>query len=231
VKQVHARSDRRHPLATAGLYVGGACLAYAAYTWWSYGRRHPSDGRGDPLLDEVMPRFDVAERHAIDVAAPASEAFRALGEVDFMGSSLVRGIVRTREALLGVGGGPPLPDAGLLTQMQTLGWRVLLEEPGRAVAVGTVTRPWQGNVVFRPLDLAGFKAFAEPDYVKIAWTLRVEPIANGRSRVSTETRVATTDASARRRFRRYWLLFSPGIRLIRLALLGDVRRLAERRGA
>jgi hypothetical protein len=45
----------------------------------------------------------------------------------------------------------------------------------------------------------------------------------------TETRALATDAEARRRFRRYWAAFSPGIILIRRAMLRPVRHEAERR--
>jgi hypothetical protein len=40
--------------------------------------------------------------------------------------------------------------------------------------------------------------------------------------------VSTTDATARRRFRRYWAVMSPGILLIRYEMLRLVRREAER---
>ena len=42
--------------------------------------------------------------------------------------------------------------------------------------------------------------------------------------LSTETRVLTTDAASRRKFRRYWFVFSPGIRLIRHAALNLAKR-------
>jgi hypothetical protein len=44
----------------------------------------------------------------------------------------------------------------------------------------------------------------------------------------SETRVAATDPEARRRFRRYWARFAPGIVLIRYDLLWRLKRLAER---
>ena len=43
----------------------------------------------------------------------------------------------------------------------------------------------------------------------------------------TETRARGTDEDARRRFRRYCRLFSPGIVLLRLVLLPAVRRVCE----
>jgi hypothetical protein len=46
-----------------------------------------------------------------------------------------------------------------------------------------------------------------------------------------ETRVTTTDSVARAKFRRYWAVFSPGIKLIRWLLLPQVRAEAERHAA
>jgi hypothetical protein len=67
--------------------------------------------------------------------------------------------------------------------------------------------------------------------VKIVWTLRADPDGDGASVVRTETRVTTTDADARRKFRRYWSLASPGIVLIRRLALPLVKADAERRAA
>jgi hypothetical protein len=57
----------------------------------------------------------------------------------------------------------------------------------------------------------------------------VDPIDASRSIFSTETRAATTDARARAKFRVYWSFLSPGIRLIRVAMLRAVKREAEAR--
>lgn len=75
--------------------------------------------------------------------------------------------------------------------------------------------------------LRSLVAFHEPEFVKIAWTLEVEP-RDGGSRFRTETRAIGTDARARRWFRVYWSLVSPGVVLIRHALLPILKRDAER---
>lgn len=49
------------------------------------------------------------------------------------------------------------------------------------------------------------------------------------STLRTETRAIATDADARKKFRRYSSFFSPGIILIRWAVLAPVKREAERR--
>jgi hypothetical protein len=83
--------------------------------------------------------------------------------------------------------------------------------------------------VFRALPPGEFAAFGEPGYMKILWTLRTDPIGPGESLFSTETRVVSTDATARARFRWYWSSFSPGMILIRWLSLGPLRAEAERR--
>ena len=135
----------------------------------------------------------------------------------------------SREILLGAAPDDRPRPAGLVAEMQALGWGVLADVPGREVVVGAVTRPWEANVVFRALPPDQFAAFSEPGYVKIAWTLRAEPTSPSASVFLTETRALATDTAARERFRTYWSFLSPGIILIRLAVLAPVKREAERR--
>ena len=120
------------------------------------------------------------------------------------------------------------PDAAtrprsLRAEVKSLGWGVLAEVPGREIVLGAVTQPWTANVVFRALPPDTFAAFHEPDYVKIAWTLRADPIGAADSVFRTETRVTTTDRQARRKFRWYWARFSAGIVLIRRMTLERFR--------
>jgi hypothetical protein len=180
-------------------------------------------------LDRFIPIWEVRERHQTVVAAPAEVTWAAARALDLRQSPLVRAIFRARELLMG--SAPALrPAVGdFVTEMLALGWRVLAEEPGRTLVMGAVTQPWKADVVFRGLPPEEFTRFAEPGYAKIAWTLEAEPCGAGRSVFRTETRVVTTDPGSRRRFRRYWVLLSAGIRLIRYASLRLVRREAERR--
>ena len=83
-------------------------------------------------------------------------------------------------------------------------------------------------MTFRSVPADDFAAFAEPDYVKIAWTVRADPLDEKSAVFRTETRVLPTDAAARAKFRRYWPFFSPGIKLIRRVALREVRSQAAR---
>jgi hypothetical protein len=222
------RSICRWIAAGAGM-AAGAFATYAAVTWLRYGDAGPSadPDEHDPLLDRLMPRYDIVERHHIGVAAPADAVLAAAREVDLQGSWIARAIFRAREILLGAepdAGGRP---HGLVAETTSLGWRVLAEEPGRELVVGAVTRPWEANVTFEGLAPEAFAAFDDPGYVKIAWTLRADPVDGAHTIFRTETRALATDASARARFRRYWACLSPGIILIRLVLLRPVKHAAE----
>ena len=204
--------------------------AYAAVAWLRYGHASPAtDVNGDPLLDRFMPIFEIAERHHIRVDAPAAITLTAACEADLEQSPVVRAIFRARERVLG---SEPVTNArprGLLASTQSLGWAVLAEVPGRQVIMGAVTRPWEADVTFRGLPPDEFIAFDEPGYVKIAWTLRADPIGAERSVFRTETRAVATSPEARRKFRRYWSLLSPGIIVIRWMMLTPVKSDAERR--
>ena len=144
-------------------------------------------------------------------------------------SPVIRAIFKARE--LALGGDPdtrPLPTA-LYDQMRSIGWVVLSEQAGREIVFGAVTQPWVAAPTFRSIPADQFREFCEPGFVKIVWTLRADPIDDEQSIFHTETRVCTTDAEARARFRKYWSFVAPGVKLIRAAMLQPLRRSAEQR--
>lgn len=209
-----------------------AAAAYAAYagaTWLRYGRpRGPTVEESDHLLDTFMPVYDVVDRHHVRVEAPAAVTLDTAGRMELSRLPAIRAIFKCRELLLGARPGEARRPRGLLDETLSLGWSVLAEKPHREIVVGAVTRPWEPNVTFRSIPATDFASFSEPDYVKIVWTLRADPIGDTASLFRTETRAVATDAAARAKFRRYWSLLSPGIRLIRRLSLQPLKRIAER---
>jgi hypothetical protein len=213
--------------------VGFAAASYATYvavTWYRYGHvaqpAHPEDG--DSLLDRI-PTYEVVERHHLRVVAPAENTFSAACNMNLQQSAVVRAIFKGRELILGSEPEERSCPLGLVAQAKAWGWGVLAEDPGREIIFGGTTQPWLANPVFRALPPEEFEAFHEPSYVKIAWTLRADPIDATKSVFRTETRVATTDPTSRAKFRRYWAFVSPGIILIRWISLGPLKAEAERR--
>jgi hypothetical protein len=217
-------------LAAGAGVAAGAYAAYAAISWHRYGRaKKPAELEQDELLDRFIPEYEVVERHAIHIDAPASMTLAAACEQDLLQVPLIRAIFKARELVLGATPDQGVPPGGLLAATQALGWGILAEIPDREVVVGAVTRPWEPNVTFHALPPGEFAAFSQPGFVKIAWTLRADPLGARTSIFRTETRALATDEIARARFRRYWAFASPGIALIRRLSLQPLKRDAERR--
>jgi hypothetical protein len=189
----------------------------------------PAPDEADPLLDHFMPSYEVAERRHMVVAAPADVTFTAACEADLMRSPIIRAIFSTRALILGSQPDRADHPRGVVAWTTSLGWSVLAEVPGREIVLGTVTQPWSATVVFRRIAPDQFAEFNEPGYVRIAWTLRAQPVGSGHSIFRHETRAVATDPVSRAKFRRYWAAFSPGIKLIRWLALEPLRREAERR--
>jgi hypothetical protein len=213
--------------------LGLGSVGYAAYVgaaWYRYGQIAPPAGdEADPLLDQFMPEYEVADRHSVRVMALPEVTLAAAATVGLQQSPVVRAIFKAREMILGSQPDTATRPTALIAEVQSLGWRILTEKPGREIVIGAVTRPWMADVVFRGLPPGEFRAFREPDYVKIIWMLRADPVNPTESIFRTETRVVATDAAARRKFRWYWARFSAGIVLIRYVLLRQVKTEAERR--
>jgi hypothetical protein len=221
-------------LATgAGVAAGVAAATYGTYVavaWLRYGHAAgPEADEADPLLDRFMPVYEVVERHRILVDAPAAVTFATASAIDLAQPALIRAIFNARARILGSTPDTVVRPRAFLDLVKSIGWGVLAEREGAEIVMGAVTQPWLADVVFRPLPREDFVAFREPGFVKIAWTLRADPLGADRSIFRTETRVVATDPGARGKFRRYWSFFSPGIVLIRRLMLKPLKNEAERR--
>ena len=217
--------------AAAAALVGYAACAGTAWASFGHAGRARRKDEDDPLLDEFMPLYDIVERHHVHVQATAEVTLDVARDMNVFDSKIVRAIFKGRELMLGA---TPPPEGvalppGLVPAALRLGWGVLSDQAGREIVLGAVTRPWEPNPVFRDLLPRDFATFAEPDYVKIVWTLRADPLPDGTCEFRTETRAIATDVEARAKFRRYWALVSPGIVVIRRMMLEPVKREAERR--
>jgi hypothetical protein len=189
------------------------------------------------LLDAWLPEFQLVERHGVVVAAPPAVAFAAIRRSDLGSGPLTRTLLFLR-ALPGLVVAPRetvrrfLARRGsvhlTLDALASAGFVILGEDPGREVVLGTIGRFWRPSGDMRPFAAAEFASFDEPGWAKAAWSFRVDRAPDGRSTVSTETRVLCTDARSRRTFRRYWRIVRPFSGLIRIEMLRAIRREAER---
>lgn len=180
-------------------------------------------------LDPFIPVYDIRERHSTMVEAPPDLVFDLAAAFDPQSLHLVRAIFWLRGVVLGSTRTPVRPSEGFLSDMRHLGWGVLAEEPKRLFVAGASCQPWLADVVFASRTAGDFRSFAEPGFVKIAWTLEVIPRGRVSCRLATETRALATDETARRLFGRYWRRIHVGVRSIRRLMLFAMRRRAEAR--
>ena len=77
--------------------------AYAALTWYRYGRpaQPTTPQEADSLLDRFMPNYEVVERQHVRVAAPAETTFSTACDMNLLQSAVIRGIFKGRELILG----------------------------------------------------------------------------------------------------------------------------------
>jgi hypothetical protein len=186
---------------------------------------------GTVPLERFIPHPDVRERFETTIRAPAALVMDVAGQLDMQSLPLVRLIFRLRERLTRAAHTVPRKPQGILAETRSLGWGLLAEQPGRFVVCGATCQPWLANVVFSAVDPDEFAAYAQPDQVKIAWTLEAAEIGPGLTRFGQETRAVATDEQARIRFRRYWRWARVGIIAIRLLMLPAIRKAAERHWA
>lgn len=182
-------------------------------------------------IEQFMPSPDIRERFQTTIRAPRELVMEVASGFDLQSIRLVRAIFWFRERIMRVRPASPRRPKGLLEEMRGLGWGVLLERPGEVIVCGAACQPWLAEVRFTAIPADRFAAYAEPDQVKIAWTLEAEALGPALTRFAHETRAVGTDAEAMRRFRRYWRWARFGIVAIRLLLLPAVRAEAERRWA
>ena len=188
----------------------------------------PGVSSGKRLVERFLTQAQVRESHDVVVHAPAELVLEVAERFDLLSIPAVFTIFRLRSRILG----SPPPDRsdldGLVASTRRMGWVELGRRSGREVVMGAAVQPWLPAPIFKPVPPDRFLDYAEPDHVKIVWTLEVEPVGESLTRLRTETRVQPTDDSARRKFRWYWMRAGIGIVLIRWLALPAIRREAER---
>jgi hypothetical protein len=192
-----------------------------------------SERSAGTVLDRLVPTFQAAERHSVMIAASADQVWVALTQVTVGELGLFRLLMGLRVLpgrLLGRPHARFDADEPLLGWAVRFGFTILGQDAPRELVVGAIGQPWR-LVGGRGIAVVGggFAAFDQAGHAKMAANFRLAPTAGGRAvQLSTETRVACTDAASARRFARYWWLIGPASGAIRRSWLAAIKRRAER---
>ena len=140
----------------------------------------------------------------------------------------IRALFRLRTVASRAGrGSPTIRIDSLRSTPEQPGFQVLIDEPPHEFAVAAIGKVWCLDIPFvHVADEQAFAAFAQPDFVKVAWAIRVLPRGEQTCHVEVEVRVAATDEAAWRKFRRYFRVIGPFSRFIRHSLLRGLARAA-----
>jgi hypothetical protein len=172
-------------------------------------------------IDDVLPAWDWRSAHATQVAASPERAAAAVREFNGRDLPVTGALMRVRALGRRTFDGRPTIET-----MAKIGLVTLIDE-GDAVVLGGVISPWRVRGGHRAIASADeLRAFADPGWVRVAAAFAVTPEGDG-CRVRTETRIAATDDTARRRFGRYWRLIGPFSSITRREMLAAIRRRAE----
>jgi hypothetical protein len=192
------------------------------------------------LLDDLMPQFDVVERHRTVVRAAPDAVYGALREANLASGlvpKLLIGLRALPAALLALRGGAGVrrwrgPRAVVrLADLERRGFCVVAERPPEELVIGLLGRYWTfGGGLLPQVTTATFRAGPPPGYALAGWNFTMIRRGEGITELRTETRVLCA-VDSRWKFRLYWLLVRPGSGLIRRGMLRAVRCAAEAREA
>jgi hypothetical protein len=174
------------------------------------------------LIDRYIPRFDASEHHAIVIRATPERVYAALRTADF-GGGVTRLFMRIRTW------GRWAPSAKRLTLDALLQTFALVDENApHEIVLGLQGPFWKPVCIPRKATAEDFHNPPPLHSAIAAWNFAVEPLDDGRTRLSTETRILCGDPASRRKFKLYWIAIRLGSGAIRKHMLRRVRKEAEK---
>lgn len=185
------------------------------------------------LLDTFLRAYDFRARHRALVNAPAARVARALRQLspgDLPLMSMLMAIRSIPSRLAGRSGWVPNSGRSVLEEFGETGFLTLAEDDDREIVVGRIGQFWKlaDGEFPQVADPQAFVAFKRAGFVKVATNLLIQERDSGSTALSTETRIAATDAATRVKFAVYWAVIRLGSGLIRREWLRVIKRHAER---
>lgn len=221
----------RRRFAVRAVLFGAAtsAVAGAILLWYTASDDLPQSA-STALLESIMPAYDVQEVHATHVDAQPANAYAAILSVTPGETALARPFLWVRTLPAAVRGGrridDPLWNRPFLSVPSTA---ILGRVPEREIVVGLIGQFWKlrdgERVAVQSREQ--FMAFNSSGFAVSTLSFHVDAEGSG-SRVTTITRVRTTDPDSRRTFLRYWRVIGTGSAVLRRTFLRAVKARAER---
>ena len=220
---------RRRYLVRAVLF-GAATLAVAGVILLRYAASDDlPQSTSIALLESIMPAYDVQEVHSTHVDARPADAYAAILVVTPGETALARPFLWIRTLPSRVGGSAPIDDALWSRPFLSVPSTAILGSvPDKEIIIGLIGKFWELRHAERVAvqSREQFMAFNSSGFAVSTLSFHVEPDGSG-SRVTTITRVRTTDPDSRRAFLNYWRVIGTGSGVLRRTWLRAVKSRAE----
>jgi len=182
------------------------------------------------LIDSFAPNFDATEIHCIAIRASRQTVYEALWTSDLGGSAVIKllMLLRSMPGLIARRESSPRNQTVTLQTLIDSGFGLLAERASDEVVLGVTGRFWRptGNLsTFRRSD---FDHPVPAGFARGVWNFSLSEGLEGQTILQTETRVICGDSASRRKFLAYWFVVRPFSGLIRLIMLRNVRKAAEK---
>ena len=184
------------------------------------------------LIDSFAPTFDATEIHRIAINAPRQTVYEALKTADLGASSVIKLLLLLRSMPGFVSRRFKSFPRNRKITLQTVidsGFGVLGESPPEEIVLGVTGRFWRPTGNVSTFNRSDFNAPVAHGFARGIWNFSISDGQKGQTVLQTETRVICGDAASRQKFLAYWLVVRPFSGLIRLIMLRNVRKAAEKR--
>jgi len=183
------------------------------------------------LIDSFAPEFDATEVHRIAINASRQTVYEALWTADLGGSPVIKllmlmrsmpGLLAQRHQSL------PRNQKVTLHTLTNSGFGLLAERASDEVVLGITGRFWRPTGNLSTFKRSDFDHPVPAGFARGVWNFSLGEGLDGQTILQTETRVICGDSASRRKFLAYWFVVRPFSGLIRLIILRNVRRAAEK---
>lgn len=183
------------------------------------------------LIDSFAPKFDATEIHRIAIKASRQAVYEALWTADLGDSTVIKLLLwlRSMPGFI-VRRGKPSTRRQKITLRTVINsnFGLLGEKPTEEIVLGVTGRFWRPTGNLSPFNRSDFNVPVSPGLARAVWNFSLRDGQEGQTVLQTETRIVCGDAASHRKFLAYWFVIRPFSGLIRLIMLRNVRKVAEK---
>ncbi|MFN2457897.1 MAG: hypothetical protein ABR502_06840 [Chitinophagaceae bacterium] len=170
------------------------------------------------LIDEFLKHYHFHEYHSIVVKGIPEKVYPLLLNTSINNSFVIRTLFRLRG----------MPVTGAVKDIEQMGFVKLGEALNKEILFGIVSNSGMFSDCIIKLSPEEFKMYSTERHVKAVINFRTDAAGENETKISTETRVLCNGRKIKNQFRIYWTFVSPFSRLIRKAMLKEIKKNVEK---